>query len=108
MGKETMHVYDSGEFSEQLYVLFEKYFASRLPEDRRELVEYCVDSILEAYACSAEDGEDTFNIIGTLNDEGGRAGIKYSFILDVGRTVATRLSGKTPMQTMEVQQKEEE
>ncbi len=107
MSEETMHVYSTGEFSDRLFVLFEKFFASRKPEDRKELVEYCADSILEAYARSVEDGEDAYNIIGTLNDEGGRAGYKYAFILEVGRTIATRLSGKQPMQTIEVQQKEE-
>ena len=97
-----MHVYDSHEFSEQLCVLFEKYFSKKKPEDRKELVDYCVYSILKAYARSVEDGEDAYNIIGTLNDEGGRAGYKYAFILEVGRTIATRLSGKEPQKTIEI------
>lgn len=101
------HRYSDEEFSDELYFVFEKYFSSRLPEDFDELVHYCVDNILEAYAQSAEDGEHAYDIMGTLKDDAGRGNYNRMLFLAVGKAIATRLSGKPPLQTVEMQPKSE-
>lgn len=90
------HRYSDEEFSDELYFVFEKYFSSRSAEDFEELIHYCADNILEAYAQSVEDGEHAYDIMGTLKDEGGRGSYNRALFLTVGRAIATRLSGKTP------------